>query len=70
MSVPGQETKSIYYLWKAFDLKSNVAGACGEIAAYKGKHWSGLFNPLGKSDSTRESRRLDDLFFLQLRLKT
>ncbi|KAI9510939.1 chitin synthase-domain-containing protein [Russula earlei] len=38
--------KSIYYLWKAFDLNSNVAGACGEIAAYKGKNWSGLLNPL------------------------
>ena len=41
--------KSIYYLWKAFDLNSNVAGACGEIAAYKGKNWSALLNPLGKS---------------------
>ncbi|CCL99083.1 uncharacterized protein FIBRA_01097 [Fibroporia radiculosa] len=38
--------KSIYHLWKAFDLNSNVAGACGEIAAYKGKHWSALLNPL------------------------
>jgi chitin synthase len=26
-----------------------VAGACGEIAAYKGKNWSALLNPLGKS---------------------
>ena len=42
---PGQ--KSLYYLWKAFDLNSNVAGACGEIAAYKGKNWSALLNPLG-----------------------
>ncbi len=41
------EHKSIYYLWKAFDLNSNVAGACGEIAAYKGKNWSALLNPLG-----------------------
>ncbi|KAH8996905.1 chitin synthase 2 [Lactarius deliciosus] len=24
---------SIYYLWKMFDLNSNVGGACGEIAA-------------------------------------
>lgn len=39
--------KSLYYLWKAFDLNSNVAGACGEIAAYKGKNWSALLNPLG-----------------------
>ncbi|EIM82816.1 uncharacterized protein STEHIDRAFT_63761 [Stereum hirsutum FP-91666 SS1] len=38
--------KSIYHLWKAFDLNSNVAGACGEIAAYKGKNWSALLNPL------------------------
>ncbi|KAH9935681.1 chitin synthase-domain-containing protein [Fomitopsis serialis] len=38
--------KSIYHLWKAFDLNSNVAGACGEIAAYKGKRWSALINPL------------------------
>lgn len=41
--------KSIYHLWKAFDLNSNVAGACGEIAAYKGKNWSALLNPLGAS---------------------
>ena len=40
-------TKSIYYLWKTFDLNSNVGGACGEIAAYKGKNWMGLLNPLG-----------------------
>ena len=40
-------TKSIYCLWKTFDLNSNVGGACGEIAAYKGKNWSGLLNPLG-----------------------
>jgi cellulose synthase/poly-beta-1,6-N-acetylglucosamine synthase-like glycosyltransferase len=38
---------SIYRLWKAFDLNSNVGGACGEIAAYKGKNWSALLNPLG-----------------------
>ncbi|KAH9073362.1 chitin synthase-domain-containing protein [Lactarius deliciosus] len=28
---------SIYYLWKMFDLNSNVGGACGEIAVYKAK---------------------------------
>lgn len=39
--------KSIYHLWKTFDLNSNVGGACGEIAAYKGKHWRSLVNPLG-----------------------
>ncbi|TFY80975.1 hypothetical protein EWM64_g3032 [Hericium alpestre] len=38
--------KSIYHLWKAFDVNSNVAGACGEIAAYKGKNWKLLLNPL------------------------
>ncbi|KAJ3733608.1 glycosyltransferase family 2 protein [Lentinula guzmanii] len=38
--------KSIYRLWKTFDLNSNVAGACGEISAYKGKNWSLLLNPL------------------------
>ncbi|KAI0675208.1 chitin synthase-domain-containing protein [Trametes maxima] len=38
--------KSIYHLWKAFDVNSNVAGACGEIAVYKGKRWQGLLNPL------------------------
>ncbi|KXN90875.1 Chitin synthase 3 [Leucoagaricus sp. SymC.cos] len=37
---------SIYKLWKAFDLNSNVGGACGEISAYKGKNWSLLLNPL------------------------
>ncbi|KAK2467893.1 hypothetical protein APHAL10511_000188 [Amanita phalloides] len=37
---------SLYRLWKVFDLNSNVAGACGEIAAYKGKNWSLLLNPL------------------------
>lgn len=38
--------RSIYHLWKAFDINSNVAGACGEIVALKGKLWSGLLNPL------------------------
>jgi chitin synthase len=37
---------SLYHLWKAFDTDSNVAGACGEIIAGKGKGWLGLFNPL------------------------
>ncbi|KAF8160662.1 chitin synthase-domain-containing protein [Crassisporium funariophilum] len=37
---------SIYRLWKAFDVNSRVAGACGEIATYKGKNWSLLLNPL------------------------
>jgi len=30
-------TKALYHLWKAFDNDSNVAGACGEIKAMKGK---------------------------------
>ncbi|CEL61047.1 chitin synthase [Rhizoctonia solani AG-1 IB] len=38
--------KSLYYLWKTFDVSSNVGGACGEIAAYKGKRWKALLNPL------------------------
>ncbi|KAF9050038.1 glycosyltransferase family 2 protein [Panaeolus papilionaceus] len=41
---PGKN--SIYRLWKAFDVNSNVAGACGEIAVYKGKNWKLLLNPL------------------------
>lgn len=43
------EAKSIYYLWKSFDLHSNVAGACGEICAdTKGRFGLGkaLLNPL------------------------
>jgi chitin synthase len=36
-------------LWKTFDLNSNVGGACGEIATYKGKRWLELLNPLGKN---------------------
>ncbi|KAL1672473.1 chitin synthase [Schizophyllum commune] len=37
---------SIYKLWKAFDVNSSVAGACGEIAVYKGPRWELLLNPL------------------------
>ncbi|KZT22847.1 glycosyltransferase family 2 protein [Neolentinus lepideus HHB14362 ss-1] len=37
---------SIYHLWKAFDINSNVGGACGEIVALKGKWGLNLFNPL------------------------
>ncbi|KAJ3855614.1 glycosyltransferase family 2 protein [Lentinula lateritia] len=37
---------SIYHLWKAFDLNSNVGGACGEIVALKGKLGVNLLNPL------------------------
>jgi chitin synthase len=38
---------SIYHLWKAFDLNSNVGGACGEIVADKGRFGKNLLNPLG-----------------------
>jgi len=37
---------SIYHLWKAFDINSNIGGACGEIVALKGKYWEKLWNPL------------------------
>jgi chitin synthase len=37
---------SIYHLWKAFDIDSNVRGACGEIVALKGKWGMNLLNPL------------------------
>ncbi|KIK24230.1 glycosyltransferase family 2 protein [Pisolithus microcarpus 441] len=43
-TIPG--TTSIYHLWKIFDIKSNVGGACGEIAVLKGKYGQYLFNPL------------------------
>jgi len=41
---PGRE--SLYHLWKAFDLHSNIAGACGEIVAMKGTLGKNLLNPL------------------------
>ncbi|KAI8376085.1 chitin synthase 1 [Radiomyces spectabilis] len=37
---------SIYHLWKAFDINSNVAGACGEIRAMTGTAGVALLNPL------------------------
>lgn len=37
---------SIYHLWKAFDINSNVAGACGEVAVLKERKGWGLLNPL------------------------
>ncbi|BFZ53781.1 Chitin synthase, class 2 [Savitreella phatthalungensis] len=46
---PGPD--SIYRLWKAFDLDSNVAGACGEIKIMKGKAWGNLLNPLVASQN-------------------
>ncbi|KAI9892176.1 MAG: Chitin synthase, class 2 [Vezdaea aestivalis] len=42
---------SLYHLWKAFDTNSDVAGACGEIKAGKGKGWLGLLNPLVASQN-------------------
>jgi chitin synthase len=44
-------SNSLYHLWKAFDTDSNVAGACGEIVAMKGKGWLGLLNPLVASQN-------------------
>jgi len=44
-------SKALYYLWKAFDTDSNVAGAAGEIKAGKGKGWLGLLNPLVASQN-------------------
>lgn len=42
---------SLYHLWKAFDTDSNVAGACGEIKAMKGKFGQHLLNPLVASQN-------------------
>ncbi|KAJ2985075.1 hypothetical protein NUW58_g5726 [Xylaria curta] len=42
---------SLYHLWKAFDTDSNVAGACGEIKAMKGKFGKNLLNPLVASQN-------------------
>ncbi|EJU02992.1 glycosyltransferase family 2 protein [Dacryopinax primogenitus] len=42
---------SIYHLWKAFDINSNVAGACGEIVARKDKWGKWLMNPLVASQN-------------------
>lgn len=44
-------SNSLYHLWKAFDTDSNVAGACGEIKAQKGKWGSNLLNPLVASQN-------------------
>ena len=52
------ENENIYHLWRAFDMNSNVAGACGEIAVYKGKRWLGLLNPLGMCISVRQCSHL------------
>jgi len=42
MAVPA----SIYRLWKAFDINSNVGGARGEIVALKGTYGKYLINAL------------------------
>ena len=42
---------ALYHLWKAFDTDSNVAGACGEIKAMKGKWGRNLLNPLVASQN-------------------
>ncbi|KAG0239508.1 Chitin synthase, class 1 [Actinomortierella wolfii] len=42
---------SIYHLWKAFDLNSNVGGACGEICAMLGRGGSALLSPLVASQN-------------------
>lgn len=44
-------SNSLYHLWKAFDTDSNVAGACGEIKAMKGKYGVNLLNPLVASQN-------------------
>lgn len=44
-------SNSLYHLWKAFDTDSNVAGACGEIRAMKGKFGTNLLNPLVASQN-------------------
>ena len=33
----------------AFDINSNIGGACGEVVAFKGKYEEDLLNPLGLS---------------------
>ena len=45
------------HLWKAFDINSNVGGACGEIVALKGKFWRNLLNPLGANLFRRRQPR-------------
>ncbi|KAI8378736.1 chitin synthase 1 [Choanephora cucurbitarum] len=43
--------RSIYHLWKAFDINRNVAGACGEIKAMLGPKGLYLLNPLVASQN-------------------
>jgi chitin synthase len=37
---------SIYHLWKAFDINSDVGGTCGEIVVLKGKYGQYFINSL------------------------
>ncbi|OBA28402.1 hypothetical protein HANVADRAFT_51695 [Hanseniaspora valbyensis NRRL Y-1626] len=39
-------SNSLYYMWKEFDLNSNVAGVAGQIIAMKGKYGRKLLNPI------------------------
>ncbi|KAH9012182.1 glycosyltransferase family 2 protein [Lactarius pseudohatsudake] len=60
---------SIYNLWrKAFDINSNVSGACGEIVAFKGKYGQTLINPLDLSLLSPRSF-LFELFFGRPKLR-
>ncbi|KAG0741088.1 hypothetical protein G6F57_002760 [Rhizopus arrhizus] len=43
--------RSLYHLWKCFDINKNVAGACGEIKAMLGPRGSLLLNPLVASQN-------------------
>ncbi|KAL0076588.1 glycosyltransferase family 2 protein [Phycomyces blakesleeanus] len=43
--------RSIYHLWKAFELDSRVAGVCGEIRAMTGRFGTSLLNPLVASQN-------------------
>ncbi|RIB06386.1 Glycosyltransferase Family 2 protein [Gigaspora rosea] len=38
--------KSIYKLWKVFDIDARVAGAFGELIIMNGKNWMNLLNPV------------------------
>ena len=57
--------RSIYHLWKTFDINSNVGGACGEVVVFKGKLGRKLLNPLGSFASAPLSVYL---FYYYLRI--
>ncbi|KAG8919708.1 Chitin synthase, class 1 [Tulasnella sp. 417] len=54
---------SIYHLWKAFDINSNVGGACGEIVALKGKYGLNLLNPLVAAQNFEYKMTIEDPTF-------